>query len=364
MDSAGVHLVRRASELVHRTKLCLLLLQAGHDPLLLAADMAAITALIEAGEPGFRASQDLYQGVFLGEVYLAPLLGALSPAVWGFCAPRSLGIVVYTMGQPLLGHAGNAAELLQTLPQQGAAPDPDRERARIPRLSPRAGAAALDWWTRRLNDLFGVLTDPALATDGSGVYLPAKQARTLLSAEQLFRRVASIQAAHRDGHARRVLLFTVLDTLERLTGKNITELGSAEYARERLGEMTAAIPAEAAEVLLPGAERAVEALEELPLGFFRARQLGETTVDVPDKHGGTRSVELDRAAAEYLKVLRNATHGHGGKTEADIRLTAALLAQHDGRIPHDLGLLGYLYLLDLLARTDELAHRIYGGGRA
>lgn len=362
MDSAGVHLVNRSPQLVHRAKLCLLLHQHDHDPRLQAGDVAGIQAVLAHGGLAFAASQGLYLGIFLGEVYLAPLLGALTPAVWAFCAPRDLGIVVYTIGQPLLGDMGNPVELLQTLPRQGADPDPDRERERIPKLSPTAGPAALDWWTRRLSDMFGVLTNPALATDRNGVYVASKQAHALLSAEQLFRRVTSIQAASRDGHARRVLLFTVLDTLQRLTGRPITDLGSARFARRRLDELTAALPTDAAEVLLPGAERAVTALEELQAGFFLAHQLGRRTVDVPDPNGGTREVEFDRAAADYLKILRDATHGHGGQRDR-VGLTNALLAQHDGRIPHDLGLLGYLYLLDLLLHPENLAQRIFAGGQ-
>lgn len=360
MDSAGVHLVHRAPQLVHRAKLCLLLHQHEHDPRLQAGDVAGVQAVLAHGGLAFAASQGLYLGVFLGEVYLAPLLGALTLAVWAYCAPRDLGIVVYTIGQPLLGDMGNPVELLQTLPRQGADPDPDRER--IPKLSPTAGPAALGWWTRRLSDMFGVLTNPVLATDHNDVYVASKQAHALLSTDQLFRRVASIQAASRDGHARRVVLLTVLDTLERHTGRPITKLCSARFARRRLEGLTAAIPSDAPEVLLPSAERAATALEELQDGFFLARQLGRNTVDVPDANGGTREVEFDRAAADYLKILRDATHGHGGQRDR-VGLTNALLAQHYGKIPHDLGLLGYLYLQDLLLHPDNLAQRIFAGGQ-
>lgn len=364
MNSVGVHLVRRSPRLIHRTKLFLLLLQSSHDPRLRGGDSAALQEALDTGERVFAASQDLYQGFLLGEVYLAPLLGALSPAVWAFNVPRALGIIVYTFGQPLQGNAGNAAELLQTLPRQGASPDPAQARASIPTLSPTAASAALDWWTRRLDELFGVLTNPALAADQTGIYIPSKLAHSLLSAEQLFRRVTSIQAAYRDGHARRVLLFTVLDTLERLTGRKIADLGSARFARTRLDKLTTALPSDAAEVLLPGAERAVTALEQLQHGFFVTRQLGRSIVQVPDSNGATRDLSMDRATAEYLKVLRDATHGHGSNKGERVQLTNALLAQHDGRIPHDLGQLGYLYLLDLLAHPDDLAHHIYARGRA
>jgi hypothetical protein len=357
MTDAGVHLVRQASALVFRTKLCLLLLQAEHDPRLQAADLAAVSAALEAGDTPFAASADLFSGVLLGDAYLAPLLGALSPIIWAFCAPRSLGVVVYSLGQPLAGTTGDAAELLQTLPNQSSA-----HTIPVPTLPEPAGVSALDWWTRRTNDLFGAVTDPALATDTNGVYVASKQAHVLLSIEQLFRRVAAIQATHRDDHARRVLLFTVFDTLERLTGRKITDLASARYAHHTLDALSAEIPAEAATILLPAAQRAVAALDEVQRGFFLTRQLGKDNVDVPSK-GGVRSLDLDRAAAEYLKVLRDATHGHGSNKGERVGITNALLAQHDGRIPHDLALLGYLYLLDLLQSTENLKYKIHRRGQ-
>ncbi len=60
--------------------------------------------------------------------------------------------------------------------------------------------------------MFAVLTDPAVFTDHQQSYQPAKHLHALLTVEQLSRRVASIQTAHRDTNARRVLLFPVLDT--------------------------------------------------------------------------------------------------------------------------------------------------------
>ena len=88
---------------------------------------------------------------------------------------------------------------------------------KIPSLSLNASSNASSWWVGRLNDIFSVLADPAIFTDRRGIYVPAKHLHALLTVEQLFRRVFSIQANYRDSNARRTLLFTVPDTLERLT---------------------------------------------------------------------------------------------------------------------------------------------------
>lgn len=362
LADAGVHLFRLAPALVHRAKLFTVLLQATYDPRLQpGGDIAALKRVLESeGESAFAASRSLFEGILIGDNYLGPLLGALSPAVWAFSAHRVSGVIVYTLGAALAGTTGDAAELLQVLPSQGAS-----AAMAMPTLSARAPGAALAWWTTRLNDLFGVLTDPAVFTDAAGSFQPPKQLHALLSVEQLFRRIGSIQTDHRDGHARRVLLFTVLDTLERLTGRPITELCSQRFAQATLDRLDAELSGNpAAEVLLPAARRAVEALHDVRNGFYLARQLGSTTISVPDENGITREFDFDGATANYIRVLRDATHGHGSNRSKRIGLTNALLAHHTGEIPHDLALLGYFYLIDLLNRPNDLARHLFAGGRA
>ena len=43
-----------------------------------------------------------------------------------------------------------------------------------------------------------------------------------------------------------------------------------------------------------------------------------------------------------------------GQTKKAAGRTDALLAHHDGTFPHDLPLLGYLYLLDLMSQPESL----------
>ncbi len=63
-------------------------------------------------------------------------------------------------------------------------------------------------------------------------------------------------------------------------------------------------------------------------------------------------------------MLRNATHGHSSNKAGRVELTNTLLAHHDGTLPHNLALLGYLYLLDVLAHPDVLRKHLYRGGKA
>jgi len=207
--------------------------------------------------------------------------------------------------------------------------------------------------------MFAVLGDPTVFTDEEGFYVPTKHLHALLSVEQLFRRVFSSQTSHRDTNARRTLLFTILDTLERLTGRDLSCHCSLEFAQKILLGLKSQIPPGAAEVLLPGAERAVEALKRLQDGFFLSYRKGMPSIEWTEPNGAVRSLGHDAATAQYIKVLRDATHGHGTKNTKHIPRTNALLTHHNGHIPHDTGLLGYLYLLDLISRPDDLRRALY-----
>jgi hypothetical protein len=357
LASAGIHLVRRAPELLHRIKLASVSLQLASDSSFASKTLEQIQQQANAaGETIFASSEGLYDGIYTLDAYLAPLFGALVPAIWAFPAPRMLGVIVFTLGQPLAGSRGRPTELLHLLPSQGPAAS-----SSIPSLSPAASSEAIRWWVDRLNDLFTILSDPIIFTDRTGVYLPAQHLHAQLTVEQLFRRVFSMENALRDSQARRVLFFTIMDTLDTLAAQGIETLCDLRHAETTFAKLKSVIPAGAAEVILPGAERAVEALEQLQEGFFIGRRQGITKFEWADPKFGPQSMELNKAGAHYIKLLRDATHGHGAKLARRRPRTDALLTHHNGRIPHDLGWLGYLYLLDLLTRPEDLRQRLYAG---
>jgi hypothetical protein len=356
--NAGAHILRREPALIHRLKMASVWLRVLSDEKLGPCDLSQIKAAAAAGENAFASSQGLYDGIYTLDAYIAPLLGALSPAVWSFHAVRMIGTIAYTLGQPIAGTHGTAAELLHVLPNQGA-----YESSKIPALSANASTASLDWWADRLNDLFAILADPAVFTDGDGSYVPAKHLHALMTVEQLFRRVASIQTSFRDANARRTLLFTVLDTLERLTGRDLPALCSLQLAQKTFRTLTEDMSADAGEVLLPGAKRAVTALEEVEEGFFIKRQTGASDIEWNDPRTGAQRLTPAEATAQYIKILRDSTHGHGSNRANQVVRTNALLTHHNGQIPHDLALLGYLYLLDLINRPADLRMAIHQGGK-
>lgn len=353
----SVHFVHRDRSLMHRSKFSSILLRMEHDQRLRDADLTQVASAIEGGDLIFASSSALGSGMVLLDCYLAPLFGAMSPFVWAFPVTRASGTIIFSLGCPISGTLGEAAEPLQLLPSQG--PEATIE---APKLSRRSGAATVKWWVRRLDKFLSVVTDPAVYSDVDGRYVASKNLHAILSVEQVFRRVTSIQHAHRNADARRVLLFTVLDTLERLTNRRLTEMCNLNFARRTLEDLRAGMSADVASVLLPAAERAINSLETMQKGFFLQRQMGSDKVEFTDRDGVLQALEPIRAVAEYIRVLRNATHGHGSNREDRKLSTDALLAHHDGVIPNDLALLAYLYLLELLTKPDMLRRNLYNGG--
>jgi hypothetical protein len=355
--NAGVHIVQRDPALIHRLKVASVWLRIMSDDQLKLGDTSQIKTALAAGENAFASSEGLYDGIYTLDAYIGPLLGALTPAVWSFLASRMLGTIVYSLGQPLSGTRGTAAELLQVLPHQGS-----YESTKFPTLSESASTVSINWWASKLNDLFATLSDPAIFTDHTELYAPARHLHALLTVEQLFRRVMSIQTSHRDANARRTLIFTVLDTLERLTGRDLITLCSLPFAQKTFNALTDTIPTKAAEVLLPAARRAVVALEELQEGFFIRRHTSASHIGWIDPRTGPTRLTPAAASAQYIKVLRDSTHGHGSNRANQVARTNALLTHHNGKIPHDLALLGYLYLLDLLNRPADLRTSLHQSG--
>lgn len=346
---AGAHIVRRHPALLHRSKIPAVLLRIARDGKLQRADLEDIKAASASGEVVFAASDGLSDGFALLDAYLAPLLGALTPYVWAFPASRPSGTIIYSLGRAISGVVGEALEPLQLLPARGAlAPIPQ------PELRPNSPSAAITWWVRRLDKALSVVSDPALFSDANGHYVPSHHQHALLTLDQVFRRVGSIQRSHSDGDARQVLLFTVLDTLERLTDRKLVDLCSHSFAARTLLRVRNDMSAEAQGILLPAAERAVAALESVQDGFYLRRQTAAASIEFTLTDGTTESYAPERAAAEYIRVLRNATHGHGSNREDAVPRTDALLIHHDGKLHHDLPLLAYLYLLELLTRPDLL----------
>lgn len=353
---ADAHLVRRAPALIHRSRLPALLIRVEHDERLQRGDLSQALADLESGKLVFASSGSLSDGMFLADIYFAPLLGNLLPFLWGFPAVRASCLIIYTLGRPIAATLDHPTEPLQLIRGRTTG-----TAITAPAVTAQALSRAIGWWARRLDRLLSVVTDPAVHTDSAGRYLPIKNLQAIASIEQLFRRTAAIQRGLREDDSRRVLLFTNLDILERVSSRRWFDMCRLSEARRVLASLQRQIDPEIAQVMLPAAERAVRALAAVQDGFFMDQHspISYTALD-----GTTVTLDREDAAAHYIKLLRNATHGHGSNQPDAIARTNALLGHHTGETPYDLPDLSYLYLLDLLTNPDKLRRALWGSARS
>ncbi len=345
LPDAAAYLVEVDLALGRRYGAARLLLQAQDDEAMFLRPPAS-----QENETVFNSARWLFSDTSLGlDAYLSPLFLALSPWVWAAPAKRPGGVVIYTFGRLVAGRRGEASELLQLF-----FPDGRAQSGPQPQVSPGDIHAALTWWAEALDRLFTEITDPVRYIGDDGKYSVKENFDALLSIEQAFRNVQSLSAHARDSHVRRILLFDTLDTLEGLRSPDFVRMCELSYAQRALDEVTSLLGPEAGRVLLPRATQAVAALQQLQHGFFALSRLQDGGLRVPDRRGVDRVMSLEKAAAAYLRVLRNGGHAFGGRP---VPADGVLLMAHNGEVPIDLPDLAYLHLLHLLARPQDLRRR-------
>ena len=347
LPDAAAHLLVVDQALSYRFSLTRVLLQVADEPGLLQGPPEEFL--------GFNSAKALFSDTTFGlDAYLGPLLTSLTPWVWGITAPRAGAVIIYTFGRAVSGRRGSASDPLDLfLPRdgRGAGAGPPR-----PSIGPRQIGQTLTWWARQLSELFTELTDPGNYVDASENYQPREAFERLLSVEQAFRHVQVLSASDGDSHTRRVLLFQTLDTLEGLRLLDFRQMCTLSRAQAELAALEQLLPPDVASVLLPRARRAVEALRELQRGFFLPSRVSSDGVRVTDK-GREQVMPLEAAVAAWLRVVRNAQHGFGGKVAVPGR-DDVLLASHNGDVPRDLSDLAWLYLLRVVANPSLLRRRV------
>lgn len=326
-----------------RLRLPSIFVRIAHDPRLQQGDTQHLANRV-GDDLIFSSSHGLYEGTALLGPYIGPLLGAMTPSVWAVAATRTFGTLLLHLGRGIAGTVGNASEPLQTIHRRG----PSR-RYKVPDHVHTDQEAIVRWWADRLNEMFGVISDPAVFRSRSGQYQPVPHLTTILTMEQIFERTTSMLVQHADFTARMSLLFNCLDSLEGLTNRSLLKAFTIGHARKVLDRVRTAMPPDT-HVLLRRVEDAVEALAEIQTGFAFAREEGRDHIT-----WGNKSATLEDAAAYYLYALRNSTHGHGGSNRADqAERDTTLLIQHNGHIPDDLPILALLYLFEMLVDPERL----------
>ena len=299
----------------------------------------------------FRSSQELFNDATFGlGAYLTPLFASLTPYVWGFTALRAGGLVAIDFGELLNGDPRPTERLLRGVATRARE---SRTDDGPPSVRKNALGATLRWWCRRLNLLFAEATNLANYVDRSGALSPEMMVEKLLSLEQLFRHCESLAVARDDPHSMRVMLFMALETLSGIA-PSLDWSATYDYVavEKMLDKLKGTMPIGVQSVLLPRAERAVEAMRTVGAGFFipeRRTHAGDIMLIAND--GKLRPVAPNVAIRLWLRVLRNSQHGFDREQTPQTR---DLLAIHDGRFPEALADLAWFFLLYLLAFPESI----------
>ncbi|MFI7529694.1 hypothetical protein [Nocardia salmonicida] len=356
----SVHLVSQSEAVYRRIRLPSIVLRIDQDPGLASELAAGAARMPQTG--AFASASAQSNSLGLAGAYLGPLMGCLLPNVWAYSSRRPLSAFIFGLGRGLPGAVGEAQGLLPLL----SLPTGNSDAAERVSISAGATEAAIDWWVLKLNQMFRYLTDPATYVDSKGLYAPHEQLHWMLTFDQVFQLTASIQAAGlNDTVSQRILAYTLLGSYaDRIFSRRVThkKLYTLNFARNNFDLAKNSMSAAAGEVLLPMAQRALDALEEVQKGFFITSQTGAREVELQLPGRAPKPLSLEQAAARLMVIHRNATHGYGGVVKPDnkeeLEISERLLAHHDGNIPDDIALLPYLYLLASLSQPDVIEKRI------
>ncbi|GAB3228239.1 hypothetical protein [Mycolicibacterium hippocampi] len=349
----SAHLLIATDLLVHRVRLPAILFRFDQDT-------DAVNTIAGLGDEGgyFASSTKWFHGIISASHYFGPLLGCLAPGFWCIPAGRPPATILFNLGTGIAGYRHTPMEPMQLLPAEGR----DEPVSKV-ELSPETCRVAITWWTNRLNQMFGYLCDPTTFSNKQGIYDPYEHQHWLLTFGQVFELTTAIQTLSRNYAAQRALMNTLLDSFaDRIIDCDFDRLCRYDHAKDTADRVRSKMPDVVATLLMPLADRAVEALGGVRDGFFFREQRGDknVVVRIPGSGQGHHR-EPPRAVAMLLKLYRNATHGFGGlrqpQNEKDV-VAERLLAHHTGEMPDDLVFLPYLYLLDTLCHPDAVRRTI------
>jgi len=267
-----------------------------------------------------------------------------------------MAVILFSLGRDINGFRNSPMEPMQLLPGFGRDEPPPPVI-----LESTSCRRAIHWWVTRLNQMFGYLLDPTTFKDASGFYDHHDHQHWMLTLGEVFGLSTALQTSGRNRSVQLGLMYTLLDTFaDKIKEVDFERLCTHTYAKERADRARQLMPADVAAILMPAADRAVDALARIQEGFFIRRQRGDENVAIRMPGGTIESRSPERATAMLLKVFRNSTHGFGHRRGAKAKsmVAARLLAHHHGDLPPDIVFLPYLYLLATLCSPQQVRESI------
>lgn len=334
----SVHDIRIADIAYRWSKLPQVFLRLKHN----TVDEIIESSKADPDKIAFQSSGALLEGTIFGGLYFAPLLGNLSPTMWGFGAPRLGQIIVYTFGRQIGGRRSGASrdplDSLQELTYYNTSQGFDADSLDDTTLHKAAYSEAIDWWAGRVNSTMLDIFSPTTYVDGNGFYAPEAHQRWMLNLEQLLSRISAIARHPRDRTAQLMLMFPAMDILgDSFTGSNgIGQLMTPNRIQKRITAIEQRVPARIRPLIMAAAYRALTAATQVADEFF---------IPGPNPDATTES-----RLQQLWNARRNTTHGFNNNAE--------ILAEHSGRLPADIVLVPMVYLLDILTDRQRLLERI------
>ncbi|OBC01141.1 hypothetical protein A5788_10785 [Gordonia sp. 852002-50816_SCH5313054-c] len=308
-------------------------------------DTAAAIIAMSKKDPDsmmFSSSGALLEGTVFGGVYFAPLLGNISPTMWGFGVPRIGQVIVYSFGRQVGGRShGAPRDLIDTLgvlAHHSSLGEFDVHSIDNTILHKAAYSEAIDWWATRIDRSLVDLFSPTTYTDEHDIYRPGAHQRWMLNFEQLLARICAITRQPNDPATQLMLLFPTMDILaDSFTGSNgIGQLMTPKRISKLIDRVSKRVPDRIEPIIMAPARRALAAAEQVADEFF-------IPSPNPDATPESRIIHL-------WNGRRNTTHGFNNNAE--------ILAEHTGRLPPDIVLVPFVYLLDILTDRQRLLERV------
>jgi len=290
----------------------------------------------------FNSSGALLEGSIFGGLYFAPLLGSMSPSMWGIGAPRIGQVIIYTFGKVIggngLGARRDQRDSLQILTHHTPSHEFDTNSLDQTTLHKAAFSEAVDWWAGRINKTLLDIYSPTTYIDGNEFYLPAVHQRWMLNFEQLLSRISAIVRHPLDQAAQLMLMFPAMDILgdSFAASGGIAQLMLPSRIRKAIEEIEEHVPDRIKPLIMAPTYRALEAADQVADEFLVPSPNPDATTESRLRH--------------LWNARRNTTHGFNANAE--------ILAEHSGRLPADIVLVPMVYLLDIVTDRQRLLQHI------
>jgi hypothetical protein len=179
-----------------------------------------------------------------------------------------------------------------------------------------------------------------------GRYDAALHYGDLISFDRLVAAVNTILVgSRREEFTRRLAFFEALDILEGFRQGTYAALLDRVALTAHMRRLESKIPKTLRQFLIPRCERALEALNALDNGWYLKERVGTHGLSINTDADQTDVRSLNQAAADYVRLVRNA--GHALRESLEKSENRSLLVSHSGQLAPEISDIAFLHFLRL-----------------